>query len=116
MWLSNEMYPRLLSACDVGVSLHTSSSGLDLPMKVLDMFGVGVPVLAVAFPCLGELVVEGANGHAFATSDELARHLHRLLVAEPHALGALRASLAIDNVARGRWHEQWCARAAPLFE
>ena len=79
-WLPIHGYPERLSMSDVGLCLHQSSSKLDLPMKIVDMFGVGIPVLARRYECLrDELVQEGVNGLTFDTSEELCDALISLL-------------------------------------
>ena len=71
MWLEPNDYPKLLAAADLGICLHYSSSGLDLPMKIIDMFGAMLPVLAINYQTISELVISGVNGQIFNNSEEL---------------------------------------------
>ena len=98
-------YVRALGAADLGVSLHTSSSGVDLPMKVVDMLGAGLPVVGWGrYEAWGELVREGVNGRGFGSSEELAALLVELMgddgALKPLQQGALREG-------RRRWEEEW---------
>ncbi|TMW61003.1 hypothetical protein Poli38472_014464 [Pythium oligandrum] len=115
MWLEAADYPSVLGSADLGVCLHTSSSGLDLPMKVLDMFGCGVPVCAVGFKCLSELVQHGRNGLIFDTSDQLADQLQDLLKGYPRSTPLLtKLASSLERVEH--WPENWTRNAAPEFQ
>eukprot|EP00117_Sycon_ciliatum_P000195 scpid68855/ scgid6362/ Chitobiosyldiphosphodolichol beta-mannosyltransferase; Asparagine-linked glycosylation protein 1 homolog; Beta-1,4-mannosyltransferase; GDP-Man:GlcNAc2-PP-dolichol mannosyltransferase; GDP-mannose-dolichol diphosphochitobiose mannosyltransferase len=114
-WLEAADYPRLLGSADLGVSLHTSSSGLDLPMKVVDMFGCGLPVLAHDFKCLGELVRHKHNGMVFKSSGELAEQLRQLL-GDPDQSLLLDFRENLVEFRLNRWEQHWTANVAPLFQ
>ena len=118
--------PRVLSAADLGVC-HVLL-GLDLPMKVVDMFGAGLPVVAARYDTY-ELVAGGwrelsasreRGGETRARErrpgGELAAALTRLL------RGWGEGAIELDDLAAGaaaaaetRWAEHWEEHAAPLF-
>lgn len=105
-WLSTEDYARLLGSADLGVSLHMSSSGVDLPMKVVDMFGAGLPVVGWnKFEAWPELVLEGVNGRGFGTASELQTALIELLGSDGRELQNLRLG-AVEESKRG-WDDEW---------
>jgi glycosyltransferase involved in cell wall biosynthesis len=58
--------------------------GLDLPMKVVDMFGCSIPVLAKRFPAIGELVIDGVNGRLFDKESDLKQSLIELATGFPN--------------------------------
>ncbi|KAK4169970.1 beta-1,4-mannosyltransferase [Cladorrhinum sp. PSN259] len=107
-FLPFEDYAKLLACVDLGICLHMSSSGVDLPMKVVDMFGAGLPVAAYSgYESFSELVREGENGTGFETAEELAEVLGRLLGSEggKRELEVLRKG-AVKEGSR-RWDEEW---------
>jgi beta-1,4-mannosyltransferase len=110
-WLEAEDYPRAMAAADLGMCFHTSASGLDLPMKIADMFGAGIPVCAFDYgPCLQEVVHPGVNGVLFITAEDCCARLSELLRGFPDSSQTLR-TLA-DGVRRSSgptWGEAWAS-------
>jgi glycosyltransferase involved in cell wall biosynthesis len=100
--LETDDYPKLLGCADLGISLHTSTSGIDLPIKIIDMFGCQVPVCAIRYSCITEVMRHGWNGMVFNTSDELAGQM----------LDLLDSSLILESMRNNissmtRWEEEW---------
>jgi len=118
LWLAASDYPLLVGAADLGVCLHFSTSGLDLPMKVVDMFGAGTPVAAIKYSCLHELVKHDYNGYVFTSSEELSKQLLTMFQGFPnnpflHENNRLQEGVkTFQNI---RWQDNWDKYAASIF-
>lgn len=114
-WLSQEDYALLLGSADLGISLHTSSSGVDLPMKVVDMFGTGLPVAGWSkFEAWPELVKEGENGRGFESAAGLANVLQELFGKDDKEIKRLREGGMRE--CQRRWNDEWMPVAGQLFQ
>ncbi|OFV90505.1 MAG: hypothetical protein A3H95_13360 [Acidobacteria bacterium RIFCSPLOWO2_02_FULL_64_15] len=116
-WLEPEDYPRVVGSADLGLCLHRSSSGLDIPMKVADLFGAGVPVCALDYgACLVERVRHGDNGLLFSTAVQLADVLFDLFETYPADQELLeRLRTGARKAARPTWEEGWAREARPVL-
>jgi beta-1,4-mannosyltransferase len=116
-WLEPEEYPRVVGSADLGLCLHRSSSGLDIPMKIADLFGAGVPVCALDYgACLAERVRHGDNGLLFSTGVQLADVLFDLLETFPRDQSRLeRLRAGARRSARPTWDEGWAREARAVL-
>lgn len=127
-WLTANDYPKMVGCADLGICLHSSSSGHDLPMKVVDMFGCGVPVLAYNYETISELVVENHYGLTFSTSNELFLKLVHVLqdfyeednrsrdhVAQCSSLGRYKKNIK-RHFLLNSWETNWNKIARPVFD
>eukprot|EP00108_Taenia_solium_P010649 TsM_000780600 transcript=TsM_000780600 gene=TsM_000780600 len=124
-WLEWDDYPLLLGSADLGVSLHRSTSNLDLPMKIVDLIGAEVPVLALAYPALSELLPNGQLGYHFSTAEALTNHLTRLLMPKedfegvgdaPDLVRCRRNLHELKQFPNRDWHTHWLNTVLPTCE
>ena len=111
-WLEPADYPLVVGMADVGLCLHQSSSGLDLPMKVQDFRGAAVPVAAFAYaPVLGEVLTVGQEGVTFRDPGELAALLVLLAAPLPHGDALARPRAWLREHPATRWDDEWLSAA-----
>src|SRR5690606_27031911 len=85
-WLPEPDYRALLQGAAAGLSLHRSASGLDFPMKLVDMEAAGLEALALDYgPVLHAGLAGRGRVRTFADAPELAGLLEELLQREPTA-------------------------------
>ncbi|MBY0493170.1 MAG: glycosyltransferase [Cyanobacteria bacterium] len=117
IWLEPSDYPKLVGMADLGLCLHQSSSGLDLPMKLADLRGAGAPAAVYDYaPVLSEVITTGQEGLTFRDPGDLATLLVNVAnrVALPDSpLAKSRAWIAAH--APERWNAQWEASARPVL-
>ena len=116
-WLEPGEYPSVVGSADLGLCLHRSTSGLDIPMKVADLFGAGVPVVALDYgACLAERVHHRDNGLLVSNARQLADVLFELFESYPHDQAALdRLRRGARRSARPTWEEGWAREAKALL-
>ncbi|OHS94600.1 glycosyl transferase [Tritrichomonas foetus] len=112
-FLKYEDYAKLLGACDIGVSLHISSSGVDLPMKGLDMIGAGLPLLSVDYQCIQELVDDQINGLLFNDGKELAELLKKMFITKDISIAKLKEGSVQSS--KKKWDDIWNECAKDVF-
>jgi beta-1,4-mannosyltransferase len=117
IWLEPADYPTFVGMADLGLCLHQSSSGLDLPMKLADLRGAGVPVAVFDYaPVLSEALTAGNEGVVFRDPGELSNVLvtvARRSIAADSGLG--RAKTWLDAHPAEVWDTQWNAAARPVL-
>ncbi|CBH16497.1 glycosyltransferase, putative [Trypanosoma brucei gambiense DAL972] len=109
---SYKHYAMALGAADVGLCMHNSSSGLDLPMKAVDMLGSGLPVVALRYKSLHELL-DDKRGWFFSNAEELGQVMWKQLILTNGPLLEKRRQVAQNGP--GTWDENWGEVLMPLL-
>lgn len=115
-WFSPEEYHAALAGADLGLSVHASAGGLDVPMKLCELLACGVPVLCLDYgPAVRERIRDGVNGRLFASAAELTALLDELLGTFPHApsLARLRAGVRAEPLES--WESAWPRSVLPVL-
>lgn len=114
VWLNQASYFALLQRADLGICVHTSSSGLDLPMKIADMLGVGLPVCAYEYSETIKEQIQPDNGALFQNGEELGELLLQFFDTDPAALTRRKNFCATQRPPN--WQSHWEGRVLPLIE
>ena len=116
-WLPFDDYARLLGCANIGVCMHRSSSGLDLPMKVADMLGAGIPhILAHDYAAISE--IPDLTDGLFRSAQGLSQLLYQRIIS-PKSPKKMKHNQPMkiedeDTLAED-WHGHWTRVVRPII-
>jgi len=116
-FLDPAVYRGLLCAAHFGFCLHRSSSGVDLPMKIIDLFGARTPVCAFDYGnSLSEQIAPGVTAVTFRDPGQLAHEIDQLLQGFPENPWFLdRIQSNITKLCTETWQDAWSRQATPVM-
>lgn len=117
-WLSYENYLGLLRASDLGLCLHRSASGFDLPMKLADMKSCRIlPCVLDYGPCLREQLTPYVDGLLFTDGESLATIFAELASSgETTTNRFVEIGTTISSQPVKTWQHQWDEVVLPVLE
>jgi len=116
-FLDPSTYRELLGTAHVGLCMHRSASGVDLPMKVVELLGARTPACVLDYgACLAEQIQPGRTALTFRNSRELAERIDEVLEGFPDALHRLeQMQHDIETCCVETWQQTWACEAAPIL-
>lgn len=105
-WLVEPDFIALLGSADAGLSLHRSASAVDIPIKIGEMIGCGLPIIALDY---------GAALHETAGNGTTFFHTSNELVEALLAVARRQGSPSHQTMALPSWEEEWGRLAWPMI-
>ena len=106
-----DVYPQIIGACDLGISLFGARNILDLPSELIEMEYSCVPIATFLFGCVREAVSE-STGFFFKNEDELIDIIKRVFVSKTVDIGLMREN---SKKQLTKWEDSWIEAFSKYF-
>ena len=112
MPMLTDVYPQIMGACDLGVSLFGATKILDLSQEIVEMEWCCVPIATKLYGCVREAVTD-ETGFFFKTDDELVEIIKKVFVDKSVDIDSMREACKKQLI---DWDKSWNEAFSPFFE
>ena len=113
-----ETYAQAVGSADVGICVHRSTSEMDFPMKILDLWGCGVPAIALDYPALAERMPARASKGIDLNLKKSEKHSKNSLKCDKEDQNSLKEKRKTENPIEcfGGWRIQNAHQMADVMQ